>query len=132
MDAYPEIERWVVGGHSLGGAMAANFADTQPERVAGLVLWASYPAESNDLSGRDLPVVSVYGTLDGLATVEKIEASRPLLPADTEWVAIAGGNHAQFGWYGEQAGDNPAEIGRREQQAQTVAATAALLQKVSR
>ncbi|MDH4136258.1 MAG: alpha/beta hydrolase, partial [Anaerolineae bacterium] len=97
MAAFPEVERWVVGGHSLGGAMAARFAHRRPSAVQGLVLWASYPAASDDLSARDLAVASIYGTRDGLATGEKIAASRPLLPAETRWMAIAGGNHAQFG-----------------------------------
>jgi PPOX class probable F420-dependent enzyme len=128
--AYPEIEHWVVGGHSLGGAMAANFVYTNPGAVEGLVLWAAYPALSNDLSGTDIQVLSISGTLDGLSTPEKIAASIPLLPADTTWVAIEGGNHAQFGWYGPQAGDNPATISRADQQAQIVEATLALLARI--
>jgi hypothetical protein len=96
--------------------------------VAGLGLWAAYPAGSSDLSGRDLAVASIYGTRDGLATEEEIAASRPLLPPDTQWTAIEGGNHAQFGWYGPQSGDNEATISREEQQAQIVAATLELLQ----
>jgi pimeloyl-ACP methyl ester carboxylesterase len=120
--AYPEITTWAVGGHSLGGAMAANFARKNSDLLDELFLWAAYPASSDDLSGQDLNVISIYGTLDGLATGDKIEASRPLLPADTVWVAIQGGNHAQFGWYGDQPGDNPAAISREEQQAQVVAA----------
>ena len=83
MAAYPEIQHWAIGGHSLGGAMAANYAVNHPEQVQGLVLWAAYPASSDDLSSSNLRVVSIFGSLDGLATGEKIEASRPLLPADT-------------------------------------------------
>jgi Alpha/beta hydrolase family len=127
MAAFPQVKRWAVGGHSLGGAMAARFAYQHPDAVQGLALWAAYPAASDDLSGRDLAVVSIYGTRDGLATGDKIEASRPLLPADTRWVAIEGGNHAQFGWYGPQAGDNEAAISREAQQEQVVAATVVLL-----
>jgi dienelactone hydrolase len=127
MAAFPGVERWAVGGHSLGGAMAARFAYQNPDLVDGLVLWASYPAASDDLSGRDLSVTSVYGTRDGLATGDKIAASQPLLPPNTRWVAIEGGNHAQFGWYGPQSGDNPATISREEQQAQVIAATVHLL-----
>jgi hypothetical protein len=125
--AFPEVERWAIGGHSLGGAMAARFTHRQPSAVQGLVLWASYPAASDDLSARELAVVSVYGTRDGLATEEEIAASRPLLPAETRWVAIVGGNHAQFGWYGPQSGDNPATISRQAQQQEVVAATLVLL-----
>ncbi|MBN1259184.1 MAG: alpha/beta fold hydrolase [Anaerolineae bacterium] len=127
MAVYPEISLWALGGHSLGGAMAARYADMHPDDVAGLVLWASYPAESNDLSDDGLRVASIYGALDGLATLDKIAASRALLPVNTVWVEIPGGNHAQFGWYGSQGGDNPARIDRASQQQQIVEATTALL-----
>jgi hypothetical protein len=127
MAAFPGIESWAVGGHSLGGAMAANFVHRNPEAVRGLLLWAAYPAANDDLSGYQLAVSSIYGTRDGLATLAKIDASRPLLPPETYWTAIEGGNHAQFGWYGPQAGDNEATISREEQQAQVFAATHQLL-----
>jgi dienelactone hydrolase len=128
--AYPQIQRWAVGGHSLGGAMAAHFVRTHPGVSDGLVLWASYPASSDNLSSSALRVVSISASLDGLATPEKIDASRALLPADTTWVVIQGGNHAQFGWYGDQPGDNIAAISRQVQQAQIVQATVALLASI--
>jgi len=121
--AYPEITYWAVGGHSLGGAMAANFIYTHPGVMDGLVLWAAYPASNNDLSSSGVRVLSISGTLDGLSTPEKIAASVPLLPAVTVWIPIEGGDHAQFGWYGPQAGDNPATISRGDQQTQIVQAT---------
>ncbi len=125
--AYPEIHHWAVGGHSLGGAMAAHFARAHPGAVEALLLWASYPAASDDLSQRRLAVTSVSASLDGLATPEKIAASRPWLPPGTRWVSVAGGDHAQFGWYGPQSGDHPADISREDQQAQIVAASLDLL-----
>lgn len=125
--AHPEIRRWAVGGHSLGGAMAANYAYTHPDAVQGLILWAAYPAGNNSLAGRSLFVTSIYATADGLATREKIDASRPLLPPGTRYVVIEGGNHAGFGWYGPQRGDGQAMISRAEQQAQVVGATVTLL-----
>mgnify|MGYP001058958332 CR=1 FL=1 len=127
VDAFPGVAQWAVGGHSLGGAMAARFAYRHPAVVEGLVLWASYPARSDDLSDYELKVVSIYGTRDGLATADEIETSRPRLPADTRWVAVEGGNHAQFGWYGSQPGDNPATISRAAQQQAVVAGTVQLL-----
>jgi dienelactone hydrolase len=131
IDAFPQVAHWAVGGHSLGGAMAARFAYRSPDIADGLVLWASYPAASDDLSDGDIAVTSIYATRDGLATLEKIDASRPLLPPDTVWVAIEGGNHAQFGWYGPQAGDNEATISRTEQQVQVIKATERLLRIVA-
>ncbi len=130
-DTLPEISTWAVGGHSLGGAMAARFAHSHPSLVRGLVLWAAYPDASNDLSESHLAVTSIYGTLDGLATLDKIEASRPLLPPTTTWVAVEGGNHAQFGWYGPQSGDNPATLTREKQQQQVVEATLQLLESLN-
>ena len=124
MAAYPTIQQWAIGGHSLGGAMAANFATTQDDAVKALILWASYPASNNSLAQREnLEVTSIYGSNDGLTTVAKIDESRPLLPPDSSFVAIEGGNHAQFGRYGAQDGDNPATIPQAEQEAQTIAAT---------
>jgi dienelactone hydrolase len=127
MDLYPKITRWVIGGHSLGGSMAASYVDRNPGEIAGLILWASYPGESDDLSDQRIPVTSIYGTMDGLTTPDKIFASRSLLPEDADFVPIEGGNHAQFGWYGPQGGDNPASINRDTQQSQIVMATLVFL-----
>ena len=128
--AYPEINHWAIGGHSLGGSMAAAFSDNHRDLIDGLVLWASYPAENNDLSDSNLIVTSIYGTLDGVAPVEDVIASKPYLPANTTWVPIQGGNHAQFGWFGEQRGDNAATISHQDQTAQVVEATISLLEAI--
>lgn len=110
--AHPEIEHWAVGGHSLGGTAAARFALRHPDAVEGLVLWAAYPAAGDDLSVRNLDVLSLYGERDGLVAAAQIRSRAHLLPPDTSYVAIPGGNHAQFGRYGDgtQSGDNPATI----------------------
>jgi hypothetical protein len=126
--AHPEITHWAVGGHSLGGSMAARYVQAQPAHVEGLLLLASYP--DIDLSASPLDAVVVYGTLDGLATVEKVEATRVLLPTSSRWVEIEGGNHAQMGWYGAQSGDNSATISREAQQSQILDAAGALLDRL--
>lgn len=59
---------------------------------------------------------------DGLASAAEIEANAYLLPADTRWVEIEGGNHAQFGYYGRQLGDNRATISQEQQQRLTLEA----------
>ena len=125
--SYPEITRWAVGGHSLGGAMAASFAGANPQQVSGLVLWAAYPPQNTDLSALSLSATSIYASLDGLATTNDIQDSISRLPANTIYVEIEGGNHAQFGWYGKQNGDNPAGISQEEQQEQILFATLNLL-----
>jgi hypothetical protein len=130
--AMPEVERWAIAGHSLGGSMAANFIRNNPDAVEGLVLWASYPAGSDDLSGfTGLAATSIYGTADGVASPEEVLAGAALLPPDTVWVPIEGGNHAQFGWYGPQSDQDIATISREEQQAQIITATVETLERVA-
>jgi len=128
MEAYPQIDTWAIGGHSLGGTMAATYASKNSDAIDGLVLWASYPTEGNSLAqSGELATASIFGTLDGLVSLDDIEQSRNLLPSESEWTAIEGGNHAQFGWYGPQDGDNPASISREAQQTATLAASLNLL-----
>jgi hypothetical protein len=129
--AFPAIQHWAVGGHSLGGAMAASFAHDHPDAVEGLVLWAAYPPNSDDLSGMPVDVLLLDGTRDGLVNPDTLAAAHTLLPANTRYLMIEGGNHAQFGSFGAQPGDNMATISRAEQQRQTVAATVQLLQQIA-
>ena len=122
--AHPEIQHWVIGGHSLGGVAAALFAKEHPE-ISGLVFWASYPADDS-LKNSNLRVLSIYGTMDmaGTAIFDEKDA---LMPASVQYVVMDGGNHAQFGDYGPQPGDNEATISRADQQAQVVAAVVQFL-----
>ena len=112
----PDIDRWYVGGHSLGGAMAASWLGSQPPgTVDGLVLWASFATGGSDLDDRDdLEVLSVAGSRDGLATPDDLAERRELLPSDAVTVEVAGMNHAQFGRYGDQARDLDARISDAE------------------
>ena len=117
---------YYVGGHSLGGAMAGSFAAGHAEELDGLVLLASYA--TSDLSESGLAVLSAYGSEDGVLNRESYAKNYGHLPADTQELVIAGGNHAQFGDYGAQAGDGTAQISAEEQQALTAEAIAALAQ----
>ena len=114
-EAFSEVASWFVAGHSLGGAMAASLVDKHQDSFSGLIFLAAYPAKSNDLSLSKLPVLSLSGQFDLLATAEKIEKARSLLPPDTMYVTIPGGNHALFGNYGKQKGDGTALITPEEQ-----------------
>ena len=128
--AHPEITEWVIGGHSLGGAMAAQYALNHDDDIDGLVLWASFPAEGADLSGHKIEVVSVYGSKDGLALPSEILESAARLPSSTIFTEIAGGNHAQFGDYGTQSGDAPADIELAEQIRMTAESTINLISAI--
>ena len=127
IEQFPEIDRWVIAGHSLGGSMAARYTLRNPDNIEGLVFWAAYPAASDDLSNSNVSSASIFGTLDGLVSEQDVLSSTTLLPENKVLHMIEGGNHAQFGWYGDQAGDNPAEISREEQQKQVVETTLLVL-----
>lgn len=128
---YRGIDTWIIGGHSHGGVMACRYAREHTAVVDGVVLWAAYPSDMFRLDSTDLQVLSIYGTNDGLTTLDEIEQSEEHLPADAEFVEIEGGNHTYFGWYGEgdelQTDDNPADISRQEQQDIIVQQTAVFL-----
>ncbi len=126
---FPQIQDWAVGGHSLGGVAASMYA-AKNQNVDGVAFWASYPA-NDALKNSNKAFTSIYGTLD-MGGVESFQSSASILPADTQFVVIEGGNHSQFGNYGLQPGDNPATITWQEQQAQAVAATGKLLDSLSK
>jgi dienelactone hydrolase len=128
--AYPNVTSWAIGGHSLGGSMAAQYIHDNPGKVEGLALLASYPPSGVDLSKSNITVVTMHGTNDGLVTSKQIDDSLKQLPPNTVRVEIDGGNHAQFGWYGAQSGDNSATISREQQQSVTVNATVQMLSKL--
>ena len=124
---HPEIKHWAVGGHSLGGVASALFAKEHPE-TAGLIFWASYPADDS-FKNSDIKALSIYGTND-MAGMQKFDETKKLLPQNTQFVVMDGGNHAQFGDYGPQPGDKIATISRAEQQRQIVEASVNFLREL--
>lgn len=107
-EQFPEIENWYIGGHSLGGSMAASCAAENPEEFEGLVLLAAY--SNADLRSTDLKVLLARGDRDGVLNMEKYTQYMPNLPEDSCQLVVVGGNHAQFGSYGPQKGDGEATL----------------------
>lgn len=107
-EQYPEVERWYLAGHSLGGSMAASYAGKNAETYEGLILLAAYSTE--DLTETGLKVCSLYGDRDGVLNLEKYRQYRSNLPADTVEQVLEGGNHAGFGSYGPQEGDGASTL----------------------
>ncbi len=103
-DKLAQVKRWYIGGHSLGGAMAGAYASGREQELCGLILLASYPAKEVNL-----PAIALYGSEDGVLKREKLGGVE-------NFIEIPGGNHANFGNYGQQAGDGVATISREEQQ----------------
>lgn len=127
---FPNIKHWAISGHSLGGVMAAKYA-SEHSNIDGVIFYASYP-QDDALKNSDVEVTSIYGSLDGVADLDKIANSKDLLPSSTDFVELEGGNHAQFGSYGEQSGDNPATISNDEQISEAATASINLLDEISK
>jgi hypothetical protein len=128
--AYPEIDRWVIGGHSVGGTMVAQYTKNHPDEIDGLVIWASYPADNADISDFDLPVSLIYGELDPKVNEISVAERKHLLPADTVYIAIEGGDHHQFGSYRIKPEEHHAVISRDEQFSEITQATLDLLEAI--
>jgi hypothetical protein len=128
---YPEINHWVIGGHSVGGTMAAQYTDNHSDTIDGLAIWASYPADSTDISDLDIPVVSIYGSRELRVNDTSIGEHKHLLPGNTIYIRIEGGDHHQFGSYEIKPEDLLATTSRVSQQEQIIQATLGLLATVS-
>ena len=113
---HPEIQTWWLGGHSLGGAMAADFIYEHPDLISALILLAAYPQDSKPLNDYSGEVLAFFGTQDGLVNRYEVSKWRALLPAHSKVIMVTGGNHAQFGSYGPQKDDLTAEISGEAQQ----------------
>lgn len=130
IDTYTGVTTWVIGGHSMGGVGASAFAKEFTDKVSGVFYWASYPSEFFRLDETDLKVISIYGTKDGIATIDEIMASKAHLPPDAEFVPIEGGNHSQFCWCeGEPAANDVPDITKEEQQSLVNQATIGFLKQ---
>ena len=112
-EMYPQVDDWYIGGHSLGGSMAASYLAKNIDEYQGLILLGSYSTE--DFSKSDIEVLSIYGSEDQVLNQEKYEENKSNLPEDFTEVEIEGGCHAYFGMYGAQDGDGEPSISNEEQ-----------------
>lgn len=106
-------KKWFVGGHSLGGAIAGYYVSKRPGKYDGLIFLASYT--NKKINDDKLKCVSIYGSLDGVLNMEQYEGYKCNNPSDYTEFVIEGGNHAGFGTYGHQKGDNDPAISNEEQ-----------------
>jgi len=122
---FPEIKAWYIGGHSLGGSMAAAHLSENSSSYDGLILLGSYSTE--DLSETALKVLSIYGSKDKILNREAYKENYRNLPDSTVEIVIDGGCHAYFGMYGPQEGDGTASISPQSQIEQTARAISDLI-----
>ena len=108
---FPEVKNWYIGGHSLGGTMAANCAANNSNIFKGVVLIASYSTTNIT----NLRALSIYGTEDGVLNMSNYDQYKDNLPDSFTERVIIGANHAYYGMYGNQDGDKEATISNVEQ-----------------
>jgi len=108
---FPNIKKWYIGGHSLGGAMAASYVQEHTEAFSGLILLGAYPTKKLP---DEFPVLTLYGSNDKVMNKDKYNENKKYAKNLNEYV-IQGGNHAWFGYYGEQKGDEKATITHEKQ-----------------
>ena len=124
-----DYDQWYLSGHSLGGAMAAYYASSHLDKLDGLALFGAYPTK--ELKKEGFLVVSIYGSEDKVLNMKKVEEGRSYMPTQYFEVCLQGGNHSQFGNYGEQKGDGIATMSREEQQEKSVEAVLKMIQEHS-
>lgn len=115
---YKKVKHWYIGGHSLGGSMAAVCASRHSQNFDGIIFLGSYSTE--DLKKTKLKAVSLYGSQDKVLNRENYQKYHDNLPKDTLEEVLIGGNHSQFGSYGHQEGDGTATISAKKQREETV------------
>ena len=118
----PAVKHWWIGGHSLGGVVAATYTADHADALEGIALLAAYSTE--DLNVGSLRAIVLYGSNDLVVNRESLAKCAENLPEGSQTVVIEGGNHASFGDYGAQEGDGEATISAEEQRAITADAIA--------
>ena len=106
---------YFIGGHSLGGAMAAMYTEDHGSTFDGQILLAAYPVKETALD-----TLLIYGSEDGVINRERVKEVPSLVTGTYDELVIQGANHAQFGNYGRQSGDGQAGIPAQQQQEKTV------------
>ena len=123
-----DADEWYVGGHSLGGAMAAYAAGDDELPTEGLILWGSYAVAGAGLAEReDQRVLSVSASEDLLVDPDAVRERSGALPEDAVSVEVDGMSHAQFGDYGPQTADGTPQIENAEAWARLAEETAGFL-----
>ena len=121
IDDHPDVKRWYLIGHSLGGSAASTILGDS-SKIKGIIFLASYPIDAIDT-----PSLTVYGGRDGVLPVKDIEASKANVRSGATFHLIKDGNHANFGMYGKQKGDKSSLLSAKEQQDETLTVIEAFL-----
>ncbi|CAB9508482.1 Inherit from bactNOG: Carboxymethylenebutenolidase-related protein [Seminavis robusta] len=104
---FPDVEKWVLAGHSFGGIAAMSDMwqrmEAGDDAAAGLVMVAADIQQLGcgdiDYSNSSLPMASLTGSLDGVLNMTRWEQNTIYLSPETEFMDIYGASHASFGAY---------------------------------
>lgn len=113
-------KNYILAGHSQGGKMAAQFVYENPQLIDKLILIGTTHPRDISLAEAEIPILKIYGSNDGVASEKAIFENKSKLPKSAKFSKIKGANHAQFGYYGFQLGDDKANISREQQQKETL------------
>jgi len=99
--AYPEIKKWVLAGHSMGGGSTALYILDNPGGVDGLLFWDSFTNGNYPIPNETLPTRVIYGTSHHNNPDRTIQFnnSKQYMPKSAEYIAIEGGDHFGFGFF---------------------------------
>ena len=95
--AHPEIEQWIIAGHSMGGAMAGVYADNNIDNLAGIIVFDSYPPSSNSLADANLPILLFERARADGSRSQKFIDNASLYPQSAELTLIPGAQHMYYG-----------------------------------
>lgn len=119
MESNPEIEKWFLIGHSIGGMPISRIAVQKPANLQGLAFLASYV--STDLSELDVSAIHIMASNDNFySEKQRAEERLDYLPKNSTVITIEGASHQGFGAYDSWGDRGGATLPWKEQQKQAV------------
>jgi pimeloyl-ACP methyl ester carboxylesterase len=105
LNTYADSSKVVVGGHSNGGVNASGCLVGRPNKIKGIVYFASYPSNNvlvtQDVSGYSGKVLDLSGAADATSTPADCRTGYDSFTSANcaFWVSITGMDHGGFGDY---------------------------------
>ena len=114
ISANSKDEKWYLVSHNTSGEVAAKAAAGN-KKIVGVVFMGTYPL-NDELKLINEPVLTIWGTNDGVLDFSKFSTYKRNLPASAEFMEIVGGNNTNFADVNLITGDREARTGTSIQQ----------------
>jgi len=119
MENNPQIKKWILVGHSLGGVPVSRIAAKQPDKILGVVFLATMA--STDLSKLDIPALRITAENDKIMSKKMMDSYSGNLPQNSLNIELKGANHQGFAAYNSfLSRDGEATITWQKQNEETV------------